>query len=96
MAWRYRYRLHGKLEKLTLGKYPALSLKNARRLWDEAASAAAMGTSPAQQKKLAKVAEAGEHDTRSVFRTVLPRASGEGPEDRKIPRRYLDKESFRS
>jgi hypothetical protein len=31
IAWRYRYRLNGKLEKLTLGKYPALTLKNARK-----------------------------------------------------------------
>src|SRR5215471_19250120 len=30
VVWRYRYRLNGKAEKLTLGKYPALTLKNAR------------------------------------------------------------------
>nr|WP_232305000.1 Arm DNA-binding domain-containing protein [Castellaniella caeni] len=30
IVWRYRYRLNGKYEKLTLGKYPALTLKNAR------------------------------------------------------------------
>ncbi|MFO1213695.1 MAG: Arm DNA-binding domain-containing protein [Burkholderiaceae bacterium] len=58
VVWRYRYRLNGKLEKLTLGKYPALTLKNARFKRDEAAQAAAMGTSPAEQKRLAKVAAA--------------------------------------
>ena len=30
IVWRYRYRIAGQREKLTLGKYPALTLKNAR------------------------------------------------------------------
>ena len=38
VVWRYRYRLNGKYEKLTLGKYPALTLKNARLKRDEAAA----------------------------------------------------------
>ena len=29
-AWRYRYRLNGKTEKVVLGKYPSVSLKAAR------------------------------------------------------------------
>jgi hypothetical protein len=29
-VWRYRYRLHGKREKLTIGPYPAVSLRDAR------------------------------------------------------------------
>src|SRR4051794_33477102 len=37
IVWRFRYRLNGKREKLTLGKYPALTLKNARQKRDEAA-----------------------------------------------------------
>mgnify|MGYP000405588748 CR=1 FL=1 len=32
VVWRYRYRLNGKLEKLTLGKYPALTLVEAQAL----------------------------------------------------------------
>ncbi|HEX5419977.1 MAG TPA: Arm DNA-binding domain-containing protein, partial [Gammaproteobacteria bacterium] len=56
IVWRYRYRLDGKREKLTLGKYPALTLKNARLKRDEAAQAVALGQSPAQKKQLAKVA----------------------------------------
>jgi hypothetical protein len=56
IVWRYRYRLNGKREKLTLGKYPALTLKNARLKRDEAAQAVALGQSPAQKKQLAKVA----------------------------------------
>ncbi len=49
IVWRFRYRLNGKREKLTLGKYPALTLKNARLKRDEAAQLVAMGQSPAQK-----------------------------------------------
>jgi hypothetical protein len=45
MAWRYRYRLNGKLEKVVLGKYPPLSLKAARKKRDEMATAVAQGES---------------------------------------------------
>ncbi|WP_238378391.1 MULTISPECIES: Arm DNA-binding domain-containing protein [Stenotrophomonas] len=51
LIWRYRYRLNGKYEKLTLGKYPALTLKNARLKGDEAAHQVAMGDSPAKKKQ---------------------------------------------
>jgi integrase len=91
IVWRFRYRLNGKAEKLTLGKYPALTLKNARAKRDEAAQLAAIGTSPAQQKQQAKeepvaavtVAEFAER----FFREVVAK-------DRQsvtMPRRYLDK-----
>lgn len=49
VVWRYRYRLNGKYEKLTLGKYPALTLKDARLKRDEAAHQVAMGESPAKK-----------------------------------------------
>lgn len=55
IVWRMRYRRNGKVEKLTLVKYPALSLRNARIMRDEAAMAAALGASPAQHKQAAKV-----------------------------------------
>jgi integrase len=91
IVWRYRYRLGGQREKLTLGKYPALTLKNARLKRDEAAQAAAMDRSPAQQKQLAKraladattVADFGER----YFREVVVRDW----QDVTIPRRYFDR-----
>lgn len=49
-TWAYRYTFNGKQEKLTLGRYPDLSLKDARQVRDEAASQAAKGISPQQQK----------------------------------------------
>ncbi len=61
IVWRFRYRLNGTREKLTLGKYPALTLKNARLKRDEAAQLVAMGESPAQKKQRDKIA--GPEDT---------------------------------
>lgn len=91
IVWRYRYRLNGKQEKLSLGKYPDLTLKNARLKRDEAAHAVAMGESPAQQKQLAKagraaattVAEFGE----KYFREIVARDW----KNVTLPRRYFDK-----
>ncbi|WP_342308235.1 tyrosine-type recombinase/integrase [Burkholderia pyrrocinia] len=92
MVWRYRYRLNGKYEKLTLGKYPALTLKNARLMRDGASQMAAIGESPAQKKQRAKVA--GPEDTtlsqfaERFFNEIQQR-------DRKnntMPHRYLDKD----
>lgn len=91
VVWRYRYRLNGKQEKLTLGKYPALTLKNARLKRDEAAQQVALGRSPAGEKQSVKrqtaeattVADFGER----YFREIVAK-------DRKdvtIPRRYFDK-----
>ena len=91
LIWRYRYRLDGKQEKLTLGKYPALSLRNARLKRDEAARTVALGHSPAEQKQLAKVpaldtitvAEFGER----FFREVVAKDR----QDVSNPRRYFEK-----
>ncbi len=55
VCWRYRYRLHGKQEKVSLGRYPDLSLKAARQKRAELAALVAQGQSPAQQKQRAKV-----------------------------------------
>ena len=91
-TWMYRYRLAGKAEKLVLGSYPEISLKEARDLHFEARRAVARGESPAQAKQEAKsavskaqtVSEFGEQ----FFREIVQR-------DRKstvTPRRYLDKQ----
>lgn len=91
IVWRYRYRISGKQEKLTLGKYPDLTLKNARIKRDEAAKAVAMGTSPAQEKQLAKVATDAAVSVADFgdryFREVVVKAR----KDSTIPRRYFDK-----
>ena len=91
LVWRFRYRLNGKQEKLTLGKYPALTLKNARIKRDEAAQAAAMGTSPAQQKQLAKVASADATTVAEFGERYFREIVAKDRKDIKLPRRYFDK-----
>ncbi|MCH4248633.1 MAG: tyrosine-type recombinase/integrase [Acinetobacter populi] len=49
-SWQYRYTLNGKQERLVLGRYPDLSLKDARQLRDESAHLVAKGISPKQNK----------------------------------------------
>ena len=49
--WRYKYRFNGKEKKLGLGRYPDVSLKEARRRRDEARQTLAMGSDPGEEKK---------------------------------------------
>ena len=91
IVWRYRYRIDGRREKLTLGKYPALTLKNARIKRDEAAQAAALGKSPATQKQLAKVAAAEATTVAEFGERYFREVVGKDRQDLTIPRRYFDK-----
>lgn len=91
IVWRYRYRLNGKAEKLTLGKYPALTLKNARIKRDEAAQAAAMGQSPAEHKQLAKAAAANATTVSEFGERFFSEIVAKDRADLTIPRRYFDK-----
>lgn len=91
IVWRYRYRINGKQEKLTLGKYPALTLKNARIKRDAAAQEAAMGTSPARQKQLAKVAASDATTVAEFGERFFREIVAKDRQDLTIPRRYFDK-----
>lgn len=53
--WRVKFRLNGKEKKLSLGAYPEISLKDARRLRDEARGDLAAGIDPARQKQEEKI-----------------------------------------
>ena len=53
-AWRYRYQLNGKTEKICLGKYPEITLKAARARRHEAEVLVKAGQSPAEIKQANK------------------------------------------
>jgi integrase len=91
-AWRYRYRLNRKPEKLTLGRYPALSLKNARIKRDEAATAIALGQSPAKEKQRAKVGAVATTTVAEFGERFFLEIVAKERRDVTIPRRYFDKE----
>lgn len=54
--WRVKFRVNSKEKKLSLGAYPEITLKDARRKRDEARAAKAEGADPAREKQAAKVA----------------------------------------
>jgi integrase len=56
IAFRYRYWLHGRKEKVTIGSYPEKSLKDARRIHDSYRSLVESGQSPAREKQAEKQA----------------------------------------
>ncbi len=91
MLWHHRYRLNGKQERVTLGRYPALSLKLARMLRDERATLVALGQSPAQQKRLAKVAAADATTVSEFGERFFREIVAKDRQDVTIPRRYFDK-----
>jgi integrase len=54
--WRWKFRHRGVEKKLSLGAYPELTLKDARRLRDEGRRQLALGVDPARDKQLSKAA----------------------------------------
>ena len=52
--WRFRYRLLGQREKVTIGPYPAISLKDANARYLELAAMVAKGKSPAREQEREK------------------------------------------
>lgn len=92
IVWRYRYRLNGRYEKLTLGKYPALTLKNARLKRDDAAQQVALGESPAKKKQLAKVAGPENTTVKEFAERFFRDIQERDRKDSTIPRRYLEKD----
>jgi integrase len=91
-SWGYSYRLHGKREKVVLGRYPDLSLKAARQKRDELAARVAKGESPANEKKLARrglsIHPTVQEFAERYFREqVVPNWK-----DPKQVRRYIDKQ----
>lgn len=56
--WRFKYRFDGKEKRLALGKYPDVSLKNARERRDEARTLLAGGVDPSKNREAQKAARA--------------------------------------
>lgn len=64
--WRLRYRFGGKEKMLALGKYPEVSLADARVRRDEARKLLANGVDPSENKKVVKVEQEQEAITFEV------------------------------
>ena len=69
--WRLFYRFDGKQKTLALGKYPEVSLADARKLRDEARALIAQGVDPSAHKREAKATAAIEAaDMANTFEAV--------------------------
>lgn len=56
VVWRYRYRLAGRREKVTIGPYPALSLADAKEKHRDLQRVVVNGRSPMREKQESKIA----------------------------------------
>ncbi len=95
-CWRYRYQLNGKTEKVTLGRYPVVGLKEARVKRDELAAAVFRGESPARQKQLEKVALASSTSVRDFCERYFKEVIEKTWKNPIQLRRYLEKEIYPS
>jgi integrase len=69
--WRWRYYYQGKEQMLALGKYPALSLAEARRKRDDARDLLEIGKHPTREKKVQKLRKA--HEGANTFEKIARR-----------------------
>jgi len=72
-TWRYRYRLNGKREKVTLGPYPTVTLEEARDLRREAEKLVVACKSPAAAKKEQR--QSNSNSAHPEFETVAQLAA---------------------
>lgn len=76
--WRLKYRFGGKEKKLSLGRYPEVSLREARRRRDEAREKIALGNDPGAEKRQAKIDAASRFEV--VANEYLDKVAREGRE----------------
>lgn len=68
-AWHFRFTWGGKRERMSFGGYPALSLKDARHLRDEARAMLAKDINPHSERKRKRhvIVLAGEHTFQAIY-----------------------------
>lgn len=93
-TWTYRYRRDGRQLKVTLGRYPDLSLKAARAKRDDLAAQVAQGKSPAEEKKQAKGGNATNPTVREFGDRYFREQVQKNWKDPSNIRRYLDNEIY--
>lgn len=69
--WRWRYYFNGRPQMLSLGKYPAVSLAQARKLRDEARALVVEGKHPTREKKIRKLRKI--HEGENTFERIAQR-----------------------
>jgi integrase len=93
IVFRYRYRLFGKREKVTLGSYPAMTLKQARMKHLEYRSLVEAGKSPAKEKQRMK-AEDARAETFREFTELWLSESASGPDWLEVQGQWLERDIY--
>ncbi len=96
-SWRYDYRLNGKRETLTLGRYPELSLADAREEHAKARKLVAKGESPSKAKRAHRERQriAGQNTVKAVCeRWYESKAEARSQSWRENARRWLDQDVY--
>jgi integrase len=96
-SFRYRYRLNGQREKVTIGSYPSMTLKIARIRHSEMVDQVNMGQSPARTKRETRLQAAAGLDSQDTFghlaekwiELVLKRANKTSRQDEVYVRRDI-------
>lgn len=92
-AWTFRYRVGGKRSELTIGRYPEISLAEARTRGAALRVAVSDGRDPANEKRRAKAALAMANTFRELAADyLLRRGPALSDRTRKELQRYLDKD----
>ena len=94
MSWLYRYCLDGKYGRVTLGRYPDLTLKKARERRDELAAQVASGKSPALEAKERRAGLSSNPTVRQFGERYYKEQVLRRWKDPQSIRRYLDNEIF--
>lgn len=87
--WKFKFRVDGKEKSLSFGKHPAVSLKRARFLRDEARTQIAEGRDPAQAKQKAKIRKkkVSEHTFAKFAEQFLAKQLKEGKSEATIQKK---------
>ena len=72
-TWRFKYHLNGKREKVTIGAYPAFTIKQARDRHEELRALVERGQSPAKAKRALSTEQKVADARRLSFRTFAQR-----------------------
>src|SRR6266542_734481 len=94
MSWLYCYRFNAAAEKVTLGRYPDLTLKAARAKRDVLAAQVADGKSPAQEIKKARAGSASNVTVREFGKRYFREQVEKNWKNPAHIQRYLDKEIY--
>ena len=87
--WKFKFRLDGKEKSLSFGKYPAVTLKRARFLRDEARRLHAEGVDPAanKQKAKAKKASVSDHTFAKLAEKFITKEMKEGKSEQTLKKK---------